>query len=217
MGPRGIKGWGAREFGKKFDQWAVRSGGTRETGRTDQEATAREGEITREITTGASEVDWELLLELLDGGQGKILIEPTTAGTRPDGEGGTTGEGEGGEIHEQGKAQPTGDRWEVPPGLPPQGSPWAGLQPPVLKSTGNGVTGKRKGRFDARRQGNARPHSHRNGQQPSGRAIWERSCRLSRRVWKRAYIGGVCALVDWRYTTRPQLYYGNGLCLDAQQ
>jgi len=143
-GPRGILG-GARGFGKKFAQWAIRSGSTQERCQTSREATARDGETTREKTTGEMEVDWELPPELLDGGQGKAIIDPQIVCTRPDREGSTTGDEGRVTDGDKGDDQQQGGTWEPPTGLPPHLSQWAGLQPLVLKSMGQGVTGETKG------------------------------------------------------------------------
>ena len=116
---------------------------------------ARESTSARGSGGTGEKVDWELLPELLDGGQGKIPYEGREdrgvtegTGSREHEERGTGTGGEDQQVDTIGKGGATTDveyiAWEAPPGEPPEQGAWAGLQPPWLKSTGNLVTGESK-------------------------------------------------------------------------
>ena len=141
------------EFKHKFYKWAGRRQEGTERGVADQTAPdkgEKQGEVIREV-------DWELVPELLDGGQGKETVD-TLLVTTEEGRDtllGTTEEGRGREPGEDIDTRNEREiiKWDAPPGVPPEQSPWGGLQPPRLKSSGTLVTGATK---EALRRQNAR-------------------------------------------------------------
>ena len=144
-------------------------------------------------TTTGKEVDWELPPELLDGGQGKNVDGNTGEhaekgkGTGPEGTG-----GEGSSVGELG-ADINGYRWEAPQGLPPDHHSWGGLAPPVLQSTGQGVTGETKMAF--RRQ-----------------AARHRKERLADQVWETQWKGHLGAFMPTISESRESMEYRGGMC-----
>ena len=116
----------------------------------------RESNDINKMTEGDGKVDWELLPELLDGGQGKTSngdggprSMTVGIGGREIGEQGGVGTrvGEAEEDkpirkHESAKAEYI--QWDAPSGEPPVHGAWDGLQPPRMRSTGQLVTGETK-------------------------------------------------------------------------
>ena len=99
-----------------------------------------------------NEVDWELLPELLDGGQGKdtksniTKLTEQAEGTLQCKGGDQRDEGALGSQSEEGEGNQTQTawKWETPEGLPPQSAEWNGLEPPRIQSSGCTVTGQTK-------------------------------------------------------------------------
>ena len=114
-----------RIFDAHFNE-ATRGRNVNATWEQDGRGTARE----QEEGAGPNIERWELLPELLDGGQGKSVHEVGTRDLRDNG---------------REEAQPTSVLWTPPAGEPPDGGTmWGGLNPPTLHSSGELVTGATK-------------------------------------------------------------------------
>ena len=146
----------ARSMGEKFSTWANGAGanrGGRDKRAREQEPTGRMTQLDEggggRLRKKGDEVDWELPPELLDGGQGESY-NVITHDAPNDREGGQEKieDAEGRDVRGDGGAsmiRHEGVQWTPPQGEPPSNHPWSGLHPPVLLSTGQGVTGETKG------------------------------------------------------------------------
>ena len=152
-----------------------------------------EGGADRETAAG-KEVDWELPPELLDGGQGKLEDGSNEEhAEKGEGTGQDRGYGAAGNSETKLGTANTGDVWEAPPGLPPDPHSWGGLAPPVLQSTGQGVTGETKMAF--RRQ-----------------AARSRKARLAEQVWETQWKGHLGAFMPTISESREPIEYRGGMC-----